>query len=67
MRESLEAGSLPRGRNASETVGYVEIGFVERERLDQWGVVLEDHLNLFGHFAVNVEPWATNTSSALRL
>jgi hypothetical protein len=50
-------GGLPCGRDASQIVGYIEIGFIERERFDQWGVVPEDRLNLSGHFAVNVEPW----------
>ena len=48
---------LPRRRDASEIVGDVEIGFVERERFDQRGAILEDRLNLLGHPAVNVEPW----------
>src|SRR3984885_13292518 len=50
-------GGLPRSRDALKIVGYIQIGFIERERFGQWGVVLEDRLNLFGHFAVNVEPW----------
>ena len=38
-------------------VGYVQIGFIEGERFDQRSVVLEDRVNLFGDFAVHVEPW----------
>src|SRR4029077_6195014 len=49
-------GGLPRGRDAFEFVAYCEGGLIERERLDQRGVVPENRLNLFGHFAVNVEP-----------
>src|SRR5580704_15393650 len=50
-------GGLPSSRDAFKIVGYVEISFIERERFDQRGVVLEDRVNLFGHFAVNVESW----------
>src|SRR6202042_3373457 len=50
-------GGLPRGRDAFEIVGYVEIGLIEREGFDQPGVVLKDRTNLLGHSAVNVEPW----------
>src|SRR5580704_5654805 len=49
--------SLPRGRDAFEIVGYVQVSFIERERFDQRGVALKDRMNLIGHFAVNVEPW----------
>jgi hypothetical protein len=57
MRALISLASLPRSRDASEIVGYIEIGLIERERFDQWGVVFEDGLNVFGHFAVDVEPW----------
>jgi hypothetical protein len=41
-------------RDASKTVGYVEIAS-SRERFDQRGVVvLKDRMNLIGHFAVGV-------------
>ena len=39
-----------------EVVGDVEIGFVERKRFDQRGVVGEDRPNLLGDGAVDVEP-----------
>ena len=48
---------LPGSRDAFKVVGDVQIGLIKRERFDQRGVVLEDRLNLFGHLAVNVEPW----------
>src|SRR5271168_4224332 len=57
MRALISLAVSPGSWDAFEIIGYVEIGLIERERLDQWGVVLEDRLHLFGDFAVNVEPW----------
>jgi hypothetical protein len=39
-------GRLPSRRNAFEIIGHIEIGFIERKRLDQRGVVLEDRMDL---------------------
>jgi hypothetical protein len=50
-------GRLPRSRYASQIVGYIEIGFIERKGLDQRRIIFEDRLNLLGDFAVDVEPW----------
>jgi hypothetical protein len=46
-----------QSRDTLEIAGYVQIGLIERKRFDQWGVIFENRLNLFGHFAVDVEPW----------
>ncbi len=48
-----------RGRrgNASEIFGNVEIGFVERERLDERRVVREDRTDLLRNGSIDIEPW----------
>ena len=57
MRRSYFLGRLPCGRDAAQIVGDVEVSLVERERLDQGRIVLEDRMDLSRHGAVNVEPW----------
>ena len=39
-----------------EIVGHIEVGLVERKRLDQRGVFPEDRMDLPRHCAIDVEP-----------
>ena len=49
-------GNLGRGRDALQIFGHVEIGFVERQRLDDRRVLREDRADLQRHLLVDVEP-----------
>ena len=56
MRARISAAVASCG-NAPEIFGDVEIGFVERERLDERRVVGEDRMNLPRYGSIDLEPW----------
>ena len=37
-------------------VGYIQIGFIQRQRLNQLGVVAQDAVNLSGRFFISIHP-----------
>ena len=49
-------GDVSGERHAPKIFGDVEIGFVERKRLDERSVLREDRTNLLRYGAIDIEP-----------
>src|SRR5208337_5213747 len=52
-----QLGNLGRRGDAIKIIGYIEIGLIERQRLNDWRVLGENRTNPQRDFFVDVESW----------